>query len=116
MGDGYLDVGPVAAVPTRPPFPRVKVAGETLVLVRTGDGAVHAVESTCPHMGGSLVKARVEGSRLECPRHCYAYDLADGGRCVQPGDPGDFPLPVHEVRVSGGRVHVRLQAARTLPR
>lgn len=113
--EGYTDLAAVADVPVRPPFLRVKVGGQTLILLRTPDGTVHAVDATCPHMGGSLVKARLEGTVLECPRHCYAYDLAEAGRCVQPGDPRDFPLRVHEVRVRDGRVQLRTRAGRPVP-
>lgn len=65
------------------------------ILVDAGDRRF-AVDRFCPHQGGDLRHAWVEGGRyLTCPRHQWRFDLDDGGRAV--GNDGS----VHAVGVDG---------------
>jgi nitrite reductase/ring-hydroxylating ferredoxin subunit len=58
----------------------------------------------CPHSDGDLAKGRVLGKALKCPLHGFMYSV-DTGRGVNcPG----FAVTVHEVRVDGGVLSVRL--------
>ncbi|MFT4977112.1 MAG: nitrite reductase/ring-hydroxylating ferredoxin subunit [Myxococcota bacterium] len=59
---------------------RAFVGGE-LVVYRTEDGEVRATAPYCPHMGAHLGHGgRVEGDRIVCPFHAFAFD--GSGRCV----------------------------------
>lgn len=54
----------------------VKVAGNDLILVRDGDGAVHVLHNFCRHRGHPIVKEKTCGlKRLVCPYHAWAYEL-----------------------------------------
>ena len=83
------------------------VDGEQVALVRTGEGALYAVGNWDP-VGRAMVMARgIVGSRgardvLVSPLHKQAYDLATGECLDRPG----CWLPVHQVRVVDGVVHV----------
>ena len=85
------------------------VQGEQVALVRTGDGDLYAVGNFDP-IGRAMVMSRgIVGSRdgrdvLVSPLHKQAYDL-ETGDCL---DKDGYRLPVHEVRVVAGMVHVAL--------
>jgi phenylpropionate dioxygenase-like ring-hydroxylating dioxygenase large terminal subunit len=50
--------------------------GQDLVVFRTGSGAVSVVDPHCPHLGAHLGHGgRVEGERLHCPFHGWAFDV-----------------------------------------
>ncbi len=58
---------------------------EPLVLFRTADGAVSALENRCPHRGFPLHRGRLINDQLECGYHGLTFDR--GGRCVRlPGE------------------------------
>ena len=92
------------------------VEGEQVAIVRTGDGDVYAVGNFDP-IGRAMVMSRgIVGSRgdrdvLVSPLHKQAYDLATG-ECL---DMDGYRLPVHDVRVVDGIVHVALARAARRP-
>jgi phenylpropionate dioxygenase-like ring-hydroxylating dioxygenase large terminal subunit len=54
-----------------------------LVLYRTEGGEARLVDAHCPHLGAHLgVGGKVEGDRLRCPFHGWAFDGASGA-CVE---------------------------------
>jgi nitrite reductase/ring-hydroxylating ferredoxin subunit len=57
------------------------LAHETATLDRVVcdvDGQRYVYRATCPHMGGPLREARLEGDQLVCPWHRYRYDVRTG--------------------------------------
>lgn len=81
----------------------VIVAGTT-VAVANVDGVFHAMSNVCPHAGGPIGDGTVEGHKVTCPYHGWSFDMRDG-RCFVNED---VILPIHEVRVVGDAVCVRL--------
>ncbi|RAY16567.1 (2Fe-2S)-binding protein [Actinomadura craniellae] len=65
--------------------------GRDLVLFRQADGTPRLVDAYCPHLGAHLaVGGRVDGDRIVCPFHGWAFD-GESGRCVDvPYDESDF--------------------------
>ena len=59
-------------VATRPL--RVDALGRSFVVFRGESGAVHVLDSTCPHQGADLSLGRVRGECLECPFHRWQFD------------------------------------------
>lgn len=55
-------------------------AGQPIVLVRTEEGALHALEDRCAHRQVPLREGVVCGALLRCGYHGWAYDMT--GRCV----------------------------------
>ena len=95
------DVGP------RQPLART-VVGEPLVLYRTPDGSIAALEDRCAHRRLPLSLGRVTGDgRLICAYHGLAYD--GSGACVHvPGQesPGDIRIRRYPVEERAGLVFV----------
>jgi vanillate O-demethylase monooxygenase subunit len=58
----------------------VRLAGHDLALYRTQDGRVAALDDTCAHRGMRLSAGHVEGTRLVCPYHAWAFDPEGQGR------------------------------------
>ncbi len=64
--------------------------GQDLVVYRTLEGALHATEPHCPHLGAHLgFGGKVVDERLRCPFHGWCFDGA--GQCVE--IPGATRIP-----------------------
>jgi nitrite reductase/ring-hydroxylating ferredoxin subunit len=74
------------------------------ILVANVGGRLRAVASTCPHEDVSLLDGDLDGSRIVCPGHGYAFDL-DTGRCTHDAS---LLLPRHRVEIVAGDVYVFL--------
>ncbi len=76
-----------------------------VAVVRTVDGAVHAVSDMCTHGKVSLSDGEVEGETIECWLHGSAFDLRTG---VPTSLPATAPVTVYPVIVDGEHVLVDL--------
>jgi nitrite reductase/ring-hydroxylating ferredoxin subunit/alkylhydroperoxidase/carboxymuconolactone decarboxylase family protein YurZ len=68
----------------------------------TGD-AWRVFDSRCPHQTTNIPHLALEGTRLTCPKHGWAFDVRDG-RCIAIGN---SPLRQWESRVDNGRLLAR---------
>jgi phenylpropionate dioxygenase-like ring-hydroxylating dioxygenase large terminal subunit len=48
--------------------------GTELVLFRSADGAAHALDAHCPHLGAHLGRGTVDGDVLVCPFHAWRWN------------------------------------------
>jgi Rieske 2Fe-2S family protein len=119
------------SVPAAGDYAIVTVAGESVLLVRGGDGVLHGFFNVCRHRGCELVltadlpplgdRAGPSGhfaSAIRCPYHSWTYAL-DGALRTAPflEDDARFSrsdLPLHPVGIGvwGGFVFVNLTPAR----
>ena len=75
---------------------------QELVLCRV-DGALHALDSLCPHEGGRLASGPLMDGRYPlCPLHLYKFDPLTGAAIDVECD----PVPVFRVEESEGAAHV----------
>ena len=75
----------------------VSFAGEPIVLMRTEDGALHALEDRCAHRQVPLHEGVVCGQQIKCGYHGWTYDMQ--GQCVDvPYLPQDKQKIVNGVR------------------
>jgi phenylpropionate dioxygenase-like ring-hydroxylating dioxygenase large terminal subunit len=84
----------------------VKMLGEELVFFRGKDGRVAALDSVCPHRGGSLIKGDCHyAGTVACPYHGWVFD--EDGECLAVLSEGpDSRIP--------GKVRARAYPTRTL--
>ena len=75
----------------------------TLFLVRTGDGEVTALDSTCTHLG-CRVSWDATAQELRCPCHGGTYDRTG----VVKAGPPPAPLVTLPTRVEGDRILVQV--------
>jgi len=95
-----LDLGPETELVGRTPL-RVELGGRPVVVSRLEEGWV-AFDALCPHMLGPLDAGAIEGGRVVCPWHGYAFDVRTGRGCGEASRLRLAPPPRVELR--GGRV------------
>jgi 3-phenylpropionate/trans-cinnamate dioxygenase ferredoxin subunit len=85
----------------------VDLAEEELLVCRTGEAEVFAVDDRCTHDDGPLGEGRLEGTTVECPRHGARFDVRTGAVLRLPAA---SPLETYPVRLSDdGWVEVDLE-------
>lgn len=55
----------------------VVINGRALCVAKV-NGTVSLLDGTCPHEGGPLGEGSIEGGKVVCPWHAYAFDLKTG--------------------------------------
>ena len=81
------------------------VEGRDIVLCRTLDGTLYALDNLCTHAQARMCEGRLRGTRLLCPMHGGAFDVRDG-RTLRA--PATRALIQHEVRARGVDIEVRV--------
>ncbi|TYK51389.1 Rieske 2Fe-2S domain-containing protein [Actinomadura decatromicini] len=81
------------------------VAGVEVLLLRTDDGDICALQKNCPHQEHPLEKGEFDGTILTCGAHLWEFD-AFSGRSV---NPDDAELARYPVKVDGGAVLVSVE-------
>ena len=100
------DFVPVAKASEIPdPGRKLVEIDERLVVVFHAAGNFYALDDVCTHDGGPLGEGELVGLSVACPRHGARFDLRDGRALSMPATK---PTVVHEVRVVGDQVLVRL--------
>ena len=79
---------------------------ERLVVVIHTAGAFYALDDVCTHDGGPLSEGPIDAESIACPRHGARFDVRTGAALTMPATQ---PTVVHEVRVEGKNVLVRLK-------
>ena len=76
----------------------VIVDGTPVVVVRDGNGHLHAIRDICSHADVALSEGEVDGCTLECWLHGSRFDVRTGDPS---GPPATRPVPVYLVKVEG---------------
>src|SRR5580692_5479580 len=74
----WFCAGHVSSIPRAGDYLVVDLGPESVIVVRTADGAVRALLNVCRHRGSRLVAGRsgkAQSGRLTCPYHAWSYDL-----------------------------------------
>ncbi len=78
---------------------------ERLVVLIHAGGQWYCIDDVCTHDGGPLGEGPLDGHAIVCPRHGAKFDIRNGKALTMPATE---PTLVHEVRVDGGDVLVRI--------
>jgi len=90
-------IGPLAQIP--PGEGRTFLVAERLVAVfHTRDGAVHAMQAVCPHLGGPLADGLIDTRGVVCPLHDRVFSFATGA-----GIGNDDSVTVFPARIAADR-------------
>ena len=63
---------------------RVFSVGSARILLTNFDGQLAAIDGFCSHQRANLPKGRVDGTKIECPRHGATFDLRTGEELCPP--------------------------------
>lgn len=81
--------------------------GWEVLVVRDRNGALHAMEGTCPHEDFPLIHGIFDGTVLTCANHLWSFDTTTG-RGI---NPSSCRLSKYALKVEGGEVFVDTDAA-----
>ena len=81
-----------------------EVADRLVVLFRM-EGNVYCLDDVCTHDGGPLGEGQLDSFQIACPRHGAKFDIRTGEAVTMPATE---PTTVHEVKVEGDEVFVRV--------
>lgn len=82
----------------------VDIDDRLVVLIHAG-GQFYALDDVCTHDGGPLSDGPIEDHSIACPRHGAKFDIRNGRALTMPATQ---PTAVHQVRVEGDKVLVKL--------
>ena len=82
-----------------------EIDGRRVTMIRTDDGALHAIDDTCTHANVSLAEGEVDGCHIECWLHGSRFDVRTG---APDSPPATVPVAVHTVKIEGDEVFVAL--------
>lgn len=68
------------------------------------EGSICVLDGTCPHEGGPLGEGEIDGGRVVCPWHGYAFDVRSG---EAEGEPS-LKAEVFEAKVEDGELRAKL--------
>lgn len=80
----------------------LEVDNRHLFVYRTGD-SFRVYDSRCPHQVTDIPHLSLEGTKLTCPKHHWAFDVTTG-QCVEKGK---HPLKHFKHKIEGGRLFAR---------
>jgi nitrite reductase (NADH) small subunit len=64
------------------------------------EGRVCVLDGTCPHEGGPLGEGSIDGGKIVCPWHAYAFDVTTGTTDEDP----EIKADVLEAKVENGEL------------
>jgi nitrite reductase (NADH) small subunit len=98
----YIRLAPVSEMP---PANEVKefACGKRTLCVANVNGEIRAIDNECLHSGGPLGQGVIEGGKVICPWHGWAWDPTTGAAQV----PG-VKVAVYPVKVENGDVLVEI--------
>jgi 3-phenylpropionate/trans-cinnamate dioxygenase ferredoxin subunit len=86
---------------------RSVIDDERVVVCRTGERELYAIEDSCSHDEGPLSGGTLDGKVIECPRHGARFDIITGKALRMPAT---SPIEIYKVRISeNGDVEVNLE-------
>ncbi len=102
----YIQVASVRDLPD-PGKMTLELEDAVVVLVHL-DGRYYCIDDVCTHDGGPLGEGDLCGQAIACPRHGARFDLKTGAPLTMPATEATV---VHEVKVDGDAIYVRLNDA-----
>jgi 3-phenylpropionate/trans-cinnamate dioxygenase ferredoxin subunit len=82
----------------------IEVDDRLVALFKVG-GQFFALDDVCTHDGGPLAEGTLDDHTIACPRHGAKFDIRSGKALTMPATQ---PTAVHEVKVVGDEVFVKL--------
>ncbi len=78
--------------------------GEKTICVANVNGSYSAIDNVCLHRGGPLGQGMVEGAKVVCPWHGWAWDVKTGATEQDHG----MKVAVYPLKIENGDVLVEI--------
>jgi nitrite reductase (NADH) small subunit len=82
----------------------IEINGKEIGLFNV-DGAFHAIDNTCTHVGGPLCEGEIEGAQVTCPWHGAVFDVTTGNVL---GPPAPENVTRYNVRTEGDDIYIEI--------
>ena len=99
----YVKVASVAEIPD--PGKQMLEVEDSVVVLCHVEGRFYCLDDVCTHDGGPLGEGRLCDHAIACPRHGAQFDIRTGQPLTMPAI---VPTRVHDVKVEGDDVYVRI--------
>lgn len=100
----WLYVGHASQIPERGDYFLFNIAGESVIVVRDGEGQINALLNVCRHRGSRICdEATGRASRLVCRYHGWTYGLDGSLRAA-----GHTPAEFDKTKLGLRRLHTRV--------
>ncbi|SVA08494.1 uncharacterized protein METZ01_LOCUS61348 [marine metagenome] len=77
--------------------------GRSILIIRSDQGELFAVENKCPHAGENLSGGRFRGGYYACPHHGARFELSTGKSMT---NLSTKPLICFDVKENGGKIEI----------
>ena len=81
-----------------------QIDGKTFALANV-EGKLYAINNLCLHRGGPLGQGMVEGSKIVCPWHGWAWDTQTGAAVQN----SQMKVSVYPLKIENGNVLVEIE-------
>ncbi len=98
---------PFTKLTTQPELPASNEAkefscGEKTICIANVNGEISAMDNICLHRGGPLGQGIIEGSKIVCPWHGWAFDAKTGEAVHNPA----AKVAVYPIKIENGDVMI----------
>jgi phenylpropionate dioxygenase-like ring-hydroxylating dioxygenase large terminal subunit len=88
-----------------------RIAGESIIIVRSDENTINALLNVCRHRGSRVcLESKGRASRFVCPYHAWTYDLEGNlqgaPRVMDTLDAGEYPLKRAKLEVFQGMLFI----------
>jgi nitrite reductase (NADH) small subunit len=100
---------PFTKLTTEPELPPANQAkefpcGDKLICIANVNGTISAMDNVCLHRGGPIGQGTIEGGKVVCPWHGWAWDPKTGAESQNPS----AKVAVYPLRIENGDVLIDL--------
>jgi nitrite reductase/ring-hydroxylating ferredoxin subunit len=99
----YIKVASIEEIPAGQ-AKLIELNGNEIALFNI-DGAFHAIDNNCSHVGGPLCEGEITGCEVTCPWHGATFDVTTGQAL---GPPAFEAQRCYNVKVEGSEIHLEI--------
>jgi nitrite reductase (NADH) small subunit len=89
-----------------PPLDEAKEfsCGDKAICIANVNGAYSALDNVCPHRGGPLGQGMIDGGKVVCPWHGWAWDVKTGAATQD----SRMKVAVYPLKIESGDIMVEI--------
>jgi nitrite reductase (NADH) small subunit len=80
------------------------ICGDRAICIANVNGEYSAMDNVCPHRGGPLGQGMIEGGKVVCPWHAWAWDAKTGATELD----SNLKIRIYPMKIENGNVMVEM--------